>query len=332
MKLLRPVPDRPIIYLSGGHTSSTLEAERDWLKRTGCKYRCYSFGYTCPGAFYYNKRMEKSLDVSVKSGVGIMMDSGAFSFHKFVTSASGKISKSKRQSPEMVEKLKDETIEHYIQYCKGHANDWDFYINFDYIKHAPTCYKVQKLLEKHGLHPVPVFHGDESLDWFERYCKEGYKLIGVGTMRTPSRMSWRGTREYYDLLFNMAEKYGVVMHGFAVTALTHMFLYPWYSVDSATWVKVAAFGKIVYIDPVANTIGQIHVSADPSKHKPSYNTMTRPARRALAEQIESHGFSIDKLRTDLWERSTYNAYMFSNQLMHLKDSIRAQRMQWGTVL
>lgn len=329
---LRKQDEQPIIYLSGGHTSSTEQDEIKWLKKTNCRYRCYSFAYTCPGAFYYNKRMEQSLNISVKQGVGVFMDSGAFSFHKFVTSATGKISKSKRQTPEMVERFRDETIELYSEYAKKLGKKWDFYVNFDYVKHAPTCYKMQQLLMKRGLEPVPVFHGDDDIEWFERYCKDGHKLVGIGTMKVPARMNYRGTRRYYDAIFDIAEKYGVVLHGFAVTSLSLMFGYPWYSVDSATWVKVAAFGKIVYVDPVANTIGQIHVSKDSSRHRPSYSAINKRSQKELERQVESRGFDFEKVRTEQLTRAAYNAYMFNNELMHLRDEIRSQRIQWESIL
>lgn len=259
------------------------------------------------------------------------MDSGAFSFHKFITSSSGKLSKGKKQHFTQVDELKDETIEKYIDYCKKHSKEWDFYVNFDYIKHAPTVYKVQKQLEKAGIRPVPVYHGDTDLDYFERYCKEGYKLIGIGTSKVQGRMTWKGTRYYYSQIFEMAEKYGVKLHGFAVTSLTHMFEWPWYSVDSATWVKMAAYGKIAYIDSNKGIIGQLHVSVKPTKFDPSYSKLPPAGKRFIQEQVEKNGFKIDGIRKNLWERSTYNACMFTKHIPDMKELISSRRVNWGNI-
>jgi hypothetical protein len=329
-----PKSIRPLMYLSGYFGSRSI-TEQQWLKLTGCKFRCYSYAYTCPGAFYYNKRMEKSLEDTIAAGVGIMMDSSAFSFHKFVAKNMGQISgkKSKTGANKYnysdIERLRDHTIENYVEFVKQHGKEWDFYINFDYIKHCPTIYKMQKLLEKKGIRPTPVYHGDHSEDWLRRYCEEGYKIIGIGSI---PRDTFHKKRYYYDTCFNIAEKFGVKLHGLGQTSLSIMFQYPWYSVDSATWVKTAAYGKIIFIDPYRNVIGQLHISDSHSDFKGSYNGLPKSVQKALRDQIESYGFDFDKMRGDLGLRSAYNAALFSNHIQHLKQAVADSRIKWKSLI
>lgn len=335
--------ESPRIYLSGyppmGKGKTPQEIEHGWLARTGSKYRCYSFAYVCPGAFYYNKRIAESYKTALKSGVHVMMDSGAHSFHNFMRTATGHISSRKRRSFTDVERLREETIEKYIEFCKEKGKKWDFYVTFDYIQHAPTIYKVTDRIRRAGLWPVPVFHGDagednqDTLAWFRRYCEEGHKLIGIGTGGMQDRKSWKKRRFFFDKVFDVAEKYGTKIHGFAVTALTLMFQLPWWSVDSATWVKVASFGKIIYISQRRGVIGQIHVSDRHSEgFEGSYNKMPKHVQKEIRKQVENYGFDFDLVRTSLIERCTYNAYLFSNHVHELKGAVEMTRAKWPNLI
>lgn len=331
---------KPLIYLSGGHTSSTEKEEKAWIKRTGCKFRCYSFAYTCPGAFYYNKRMHQSMDISRSVGVGIMMDSGAASFHKFMQSrGGGQVSASKKDNklamdPKTIEDLKEKTIDQYVEYCLKFQKQWDFFVTFDFIKDCPTIRKVTKRLWKAGLtEACPVYHGDQTIDWFRRYCEDGVKIIGIGCdYSIKSRSTWRGKRYYYDEIFNVAEKYGTKLHGLAVTSLSLMFEYPWYSVDSSTWVKTAAYGKIIYVDPQMSILPQIHVSRQHSSHNPSYNNLPKNLQQKIRDRVGSYGYDFDKLRDDQYERSGFNAMIFSQHLHELKDQIAAKKVNWESLV
>lgn len=324
---------KPLVYISGGHTNVPRSEEERWIRVTKCKYRCFSFAYTCPGAFYYNRRMHKSLDISMDNNVRIMMDSGAYSFHKFLDRATGSLANSKRLGPEAIKRLKEETIELYIEYCKSRqAGYWDFYFNFDYRIHAPTVYSIQRRLEKAGLRPVPVFHGDDGLDWFRRYCEDGHKLIGLGGKTTAIRSAWRNLRKYYERVFNIAEKHGVKLHGFGVNSLSLMFEFPWYSVDATTWIKTAAYGRISFVNPVTHTVDQIHVSTRQTKHCSSYATMDKSSQKMVREQVEAEGFDFEKLRISLYERGMYNARIFSTKIQHLKELIYGRRARWESLI
>lgn len=325
----------PIIYLSGyAGGLQTEKKQLEWLRRTGCKSRCHSFAYCCPGAFYYSKPDELLYKTSLANGVRIMMDSGAFSFHGFLKNMTGKVSKKKKRqwNPEDIVKLREETIEKYVQYCRVNSRDWDFYCNFDYRPHAPLVLKMQHRLEKLGMRPAPVFHGDMGLDYLENYCKDGHKLICVGTTAMQGRSTWKKKKYFYDRVFNMTEKHGVKVHGLAVTALSLMFQYPWASVDSATWIRVAAVGCVMYMNPERGVLGHMHISETPSNHDPSYNRMTKPAQKAFRNQVAEMGFEFEKLRDLQVERGMYNAYLFMNRVHQAKEIIERNSARWETLI
>lgn len=322
---------KPIVYLSGRHGSDAV-IEREWLRRTGCKYRCFSFAYICPGAFYYSERMRQAMDASMKRGVHVMMDSGAHSFHRFILNATGQRSARKKKSFTDVDELKIQTRDLYAEFCRREGKNWDFYVNLDFVKNSPDIYKMQRFFEKQGLNPVPVYHGDSDLSYFERYIDQGHKIIGIGN-DDKSRRSWKDKRRYYDELFNIAEKKNIKLHGFAVTSLSYMSMYPWYSVDSSTWVKVASFGQIIVVDPVRNVISSLHVSNQECKgNKNSYNLMPKSIRKVIREQVEARGYDIDRLRTDLLERCTYNGEIFSHYHELKVKGADEERTSWERLL
>jgi hypothetical protein len=274
--------------------------------------------------------MEESLQDSIKRGIHIMMDSGAHSFHRFALNVTGQQTSKKRKSFVDVELLKTQTRDQYAEFCLEQKQDWDFYVNLDFKKDCPTIYKMQRWFEKKGLKPVPVFHGDSSLDWFKRYCDEGHKLIGIGLS---NKSSHDARQSYYDIVFNEAEKRGIKLHGFAVTAMSYMVDYPWYSVDSTTWAKCAVWGKILYVDPNRHVIGALHISdRECVGDKNSYNRMPVTIQKQIRAQCESKGFDFDKLRSSDFERCVWNACLFK-EIGEGKVKLTAkERVQWERLL
>lgn len=292
----------PIFYLSGRFDQGgTADKEKAWIQRTGCKTRCWSYVFVNPGAFYYREGVGEAYQLSKKLKCHIVMDSGAFSFQHFLRK--GNIGEA--------DAYREKTIAGYVDFVNKDSAKWDFYFNFDYRINAPLVYSVQKKLEKAGIHPTPVFHGDDGMDWLKRYIDEGYKIIGIGGGILRGR--WKDKRYYLDQVFNITEKAGVWCHGLALTSLSIAFCYPFYSVDSTTWVRFAAYGSIIIIDPVNHQLQHIHVSTRHCKNgRGSYNNMPRPIQKAIRSQVEAHGFDLDLLRKDLEERAVYNGWVFNH--------------------
>lgn len=316
--------DWPLMYLSGNSKRGPSDERK--LKSMGCDFRCYNFAYTCPQGFYYVKKMKESMDASYKAGVGIMMDSSAHSFHVLIRKGLANVGK--KYTVLDIDRLRDETVEKYVDYVKKEKRKWDWYVNFDYVQHAPTCWAMQKGLEKLGIRPVPVYHAGDPLSWFERYCKDGYKLVGIGIV---GKKGYDTRRYFYDKIFNIAEKHGVLLHGFAMTALTLMYMYPWYSVDSATWLKVAIYGSLIYVDEHRHVIGELHVTERNPGGKTKYNALPKHLQKQIRVQIEENGFNFKAIQNDYAERSLYNAFVICNKVQKLKKDIASSRKQWRSL-
>jgi hypothetical protein len=298
------------------------------LINLGSKYRCFSYAYTCKGAFYYNKRMNQALKTSVDNNIGVMMDSAAHSIHHL--KAQGLKKNKGKFNIHDIDKLRDLVMDQYVEYVNKEGKHWDFHINFDYIKNCPEIYRVQKVLEEKGLRPVPVYHGDHGLEWLKRYCKEGYKLISIGTVIPFG--TYREKRRYYDNVFNISEKYGVLLHGLAMTGLSLMFQYPWYSVDSATWAKTAAYGSMLHVDMNRQIIGEIHITDQRVNGKTCWNQLPKDLQRDIRHTVEDNGFDFHEMQTDGRARSLYNVWLFCNKLHELKDAVKSTTVKWKNLL
>jgi len=121
----------------------------------------------------------------------------------------------------------------------------------DAIMNPEKSWEIQQyFVKEHGLYPVPVLHGGTPINYLYRYLETGkYPMIGFGglwqIMRIPTYVRWAD--EMFRHLCPSSNRYLPVakVHGFAMTSWELMTRWPWWSVDSATWIKLAAYGWIV---------------------------------------------------------------------------------------
>ena len=102
---------------------------------------------------------------------------------------------------------------------------------------------------------VPVLHYDPDRKkvarWLIRYLEKGYSLIGLGGFSSSDDFGIGGLERLLDFVFSLLcpkwNNYLPVcrVHGFAMTSPNLMLKYPWWSVDSASWIKSAAYGNII---------------------------------------------------------------------------------------
>ena len=139
-------------------------------------------------------------------------------------------------------------VDSYAKFIKKRIRGIDYYANVDAIYNPEISWKVLKYLEEeHGLNPIPVIHNGTDLKWVERHIEAGYKYIGIGGLGQESHVSeyaeWAD--RVFDLFCNNADHLPTIKaHGFAMTSHRLLVRYPWFSVDSASWVRCAAYGGI----------------------------------------------------------------------------------------
>lgn len=148
----------------------------------------------------------------------------------------------------------DLNVDDYIEFIKKHEKYIDVYANLDVIgvsggkpskETAAMTLKNQKIMEEAGLNPMPVFHAGEPEGYLQTYV-EGYDYIALGGMVGSSNTalsSWLD-RMFGNIICDDAGFPKVHVHGFGLTSLKLMLRYPWYSVDSTSWVVTGRLGSI----------------------------------------------------------------------------------------
>lgn len=155
-------------------------------------------------------------------------------------------------------------VDMYAAFVKKNKRGIDYYVNVDAIFDAEKSWEVLKYLEnEHGLKPLPVIHYGASIKWIEKHLNAGYKFLGIGGLG--QMVTSNMYRHWADRVFNFlcpgpSHMPLAKTHGFAMTAFWLMRRYPWWSVDSASWAKVAGYGSI-YVPHQRN--GKFTFEVDP---------------------------------------------------------------------
>lgn len=174
-----------------------------------------------------------------------MLDSGAFSLinqaRKKRKAGQGKVDWSIYKTDEF-----REYMDAYAEFIKKYRTAIDYYVNIDAIGNPEITWENQMYLEKeHGLKPIPVVHQGEPIKWVEKYLEAGYDYLAIGKIANQGPFDEWCDR-CFEVICNQENRLPLVkVHGFAITRYTWMVRWPWYSVDSTTWIKMAFNGQIL---------------------------------------------------------------------------------------
>lgn len=137
-------------------------------------------------------------------------------------------------------------LDEYIAFIKENIDIIDVYANLDVIGDAQATWKNQEIMEGQGLSPLPCFHYGEDFKWLKFYLDRGHDYIALGGM-VP--ISSAALEPWLNVVFSrhICGEDGmplVKIHGFGLTSLPLMIRYPWYSVDSTSWVMTSRMGAV----------------------------------------------------------------------------------------
>lgn len=196
-------------------------------------------------------------------------------------------------------------IEDYIAFIKENESSITTYSNLDVIGDPRGTWQNQKIMEQVGLSPLPVFHYGSDLKWLKKILKKGYKYMALGGMvpiSTQALIPWLD-----DLFSNyLTDEKGmpfIKVHGFGLTSLRLLFRYPWFSVDSTSWVVTGRLGSI-FIPVFKNgewdyltNPWKVAVSNKSPKNKEKgqhITTLTKTQRKNLELYLKEKGHVLGK--------------------------------------
>lgn len=194
-------------------------------------------------------------------------------------------------------------IQDYISFIKENEGVISIYANLDVIGNPEATWKNQQIMEKAGLNPLPVFHFGSNEEKYLLPLIKKYDYICLGGMVKSGDL-----KSYLDRLFStyICDDNGlprVKIHGFGLTSLPMMLRYPWYSVDSTSWVVTGRMGSI-YVPKFKNgswiydeNSWKIAVSnRSPSKKEAGqhFDTLSKLERRIIRNYIHEKGYVIGR--------------------------------------
>lgn len=192
-------------------------------------------------------------------------------------------------------------------------------------------YANQKYLESLRL-PItvcPVHHARDDDKWLVRYLDEGYPYIFLGGMvpeSTPYLIQWLDHiwDKYLALPDGTAR---VKIHGFGLTTLQLMERYPWFSVDSTSWVQIGMFGGLYY--PTAGRIRTLSISRRSPATKQfdkSFWSLDAVSRAEVEKYIRSRGFDPEELSESYGMRDKWNIRFFREYMQTLKPTFQRRQV------
>jgi hypothetical protein len=260
-----------------------------------------------PGLPVFQPRIKAAYEVCLENKIHVMMDSGVISWWSYRNSLL-----KKRNEKALAQLVGEEDfIRLYVEYVKKNHQKWDFFVTVDLEPKANDIFLRHERIEKMGIRPVPVFHGDDSTDYLKRYADKGYKLIAVApNFRERSRTRHR-QRPFLDAVFDVAEKRKLRLHGLAVTTPWMMLEYGWASVDSTAWSRSAIYGRIINFDEQTGRLVEQHVSDMISTHAAAKLKLNTTMLARLKKQLEAEGYDLEDLQKRSVARHIYNARTMS---------------------
>lgn len=277
------------VYTSNFHLQSQLFARmtpREQEARLGVKFFLESHHYV---------HKQSYVDKMVADGVKVFLDSGAFSaFTKGVTV----------------------DIKGYCNYIKKHEamivkDDGVLCASvLDGIGNPLLTWQNQKAMEQLGVRPLPCFHYGEDERYLEYYIAN-YEYITLGGMvpiSNPQLFYWLD-RIWEKYLTDGSGRPRLKVHGFGLTAQPLMMRYPWYSVDSSSWVQAAAMGNILF--PGIGIFAVSSTSPAGKKANQHLNTIAKPQRDRLIKIIEDNGFDPERVQHEYVARWSWNCWAFT---------------------
>lgn len=182
--------------------------------------------------------------------IELFLDSGAHSIFMQMTERGQKTKKF--QEGENIWAYADskefwDFADRYGLYLQQNQDKFEVAVNLDVIRNPELTWRMQQYLEdRYKVKILPVYHQGADPKWLKLYM-DRYDYIGIGGLgQFVSRTQWV---QYGDRTFKkLCDDKGKPMwktHGFAVTSPGLILRYPWYSVDSTSWLVGEKFGLVI---------------------------------------------------------------------------------------
>ena len=212
-------------------------------------------------------------------------------------------------------------IDEYIEYIKTNREFISIFAVLDSIGDPEKTLKNQLYMELKGLLPLPCFHYGEDHRYLQYYV-EKYKYIALGGMvkKPKNQLRYWLDEIWGKYLVNTDGTAKVKIHGFGMTSVSFMKRYPWYSVDSTSWVLTGRFGTVfcnvgdynkIIISNKGDMAGASH-----------YCQLGKHSQERVQNYFANlgEGYTIEELADDYKKRDEVNILYFLDLEKQLTDN------------
>lgn len=225
-------------------------------------------------------------------------------------------------------------IDEYCEFIRANIELIDVYASLDVIPGAPgrqattterdeaaeASWKNYIYMVEQGLDPLPVYHYGEHPRFLERMLEAKILYIGIGGLvgvpSTPRRV-WLD--RVFDRITDADGMPIVKTHGFGMTAVPLIFRYPWYSIDSTTWIKITASGSVYLpamrdnefvFDEIPTTVSVSDRSPKQTAGGKHSNSMSPAMKAILLRWLSFCGKTYEQVQESYYHRATCNVMFF----------------------
>jgi len=215
----------------------------------------------------------------------------------------------------------DVDLKEYAEFIIENQDIIEVASNLDHIGRGTEkqTWKNQKIIEGYGATIQPVHHARDDDKWLAKYLEAGYDYIFLGGM-VPEHTSY--LRKWLDRIWDtlLTDSKGrplVKVHGFGLTTPELMLRYPWYSVDSASWIMASSTGTI-YIPYYNKKLKATTLKALPFSNKSAslksrgshFNHYAKSEQKIIRKWFKKYKFKEKNLQGRQYGRGFWNMLMF----------------------
>lgn len=178
------------------------------------------------------------------------------------------------------------------------------------VDQSDKNYKILK--KRYGDRVLPVYHQTEG----------DARLRAVASMNDFIALGFRQDFSEHDRVRHAEEALAIVkpmgkkVHGLATTGYKMLARTNFDTVDSATWLYIAAMGGIMFLDNRNDIAATAVSSSSPrqSELRGHYNTLDPDEQSLMQRRFTSAGVTLEQLQNDLSYRILFNAHQLREWL------------------
>ena len=231
-------------------------------------------------------------------------------------------------------------IDEYAKFVLDHPDAFSVVTNLDVIPRAWGEVPSQKQIDESaakgwenywylaekikplGLKPLHVFHQGEDVKWLKKLIGEAeYFGVSPGNDRTTKqKIAWLD--EIMPLLTDDKGRAIRKFHGFGVTSFDILERYPWYSVDSTSWVLTGRFGAcFVPLNGKVHKVIFSDKSPKATEEGEHFKTFSVMEQKAILTYLEQKGYTPQELAEQYQKRDELNIIFFLDLEKNWTDKV-----------